>query len=117
MGKSWTTPTKKTFLDAEFENYLSNQSEKKYGTRKQFLHGLYLRYFAKFLMPEVHESGLPLEKQMSDRWEVSPQPAHNFAFLTFDIANQAILGLGVTQNHRQGSSVAEVFKTPNNRNH
>ena len=34
MGKSWTTPTEKTFLDAEFENYLSNQGEKKYSTRR-----------------------------------------------------------------------------------
>jgi hypothetical protein len=42
MGKSWTTPAEKTFLDAEFKNYLSNQGEKKYGTRKRFLHGLYL---------------------------------------------------------------------------
>jgi hypothetical protein len=68
-------------------------------------------------MPEVHESGLPLEKRMSDRREVSPQPAHDFAFLTFDVANQAILGLGVTRNHQWGSLVAEVFKTPNNGNH
>jgi hypothetical protein len=68
-------------------------------------------------MPEVHESGLPLEKQMSDRREVSPQPAHDFAFLTFDVANQAILGLGVTQHHWRGSLVTEVFKTPKNRNH
>lgn len=117
MGKSWTTPAEKTFLDAEFENYLSNQGEKKYGTRKRFLHGLYLRYFAQFPMPEIHESGLPLEKRMSDRRGVSPQPTHDFAFLTFDVANQAILGLGVTQNHQRGSSVAEVFKTPNNGNH
>jgi hypothetical protein len=97
MGKSWTTPAEKTFLDAEFENYLSNQGEKKYGTRKWFLYGFYIQYFAKFPMPEVHESGLPLEKQMSDRQEVSPQPAHDFAFLTLDVANQVILGLGVVR--------------------
>jgi hypothetical protein len=120
MGKSWASAEEQSFLDPEFEAFMSFKTDKKrYGHRTRFLKGLYARYFAEFPMPAVDESGRSLEERMVEREAVSLQLHASPVILTPDVANSTIFRVEGEQDASWGSPFGEVINTsgsPNQEN-